>query len=78
MIVHLFSSLQALKKKMENRRLDFDAKLNKVHKSKKENSELEEETRVAQMKYEETLTDITNKMQHISTNDVSFQSNVFF
>ena len=44
-----------LKSKLENRRLDFDAKLNKVQKSKKENSVLEEETRVSQAKYEEVL-----------------------
>lgn len=33
---------QRLKTKLENRRLDFDAKLNKVHKSNKEKPELEE------------------------------------
>ncbi|KAI8925458.1 hypothetical protein BC831DRAFT_460948 [Entophlyctis helioformis] len=56
-----------LQKKLENRRLDFDAKLNKVHKVKKEKPELEEETRVCQTKYEETLTAVTEKMIEINT-----------
>ncbi|KAJ3107120.1 hypothetical protein HDU97_004813 [Phlyctochytrium planicorne] len=60
---------QKLKTKLENRRLDFDAKLNRVHKSKKENSVLEEEIRVAQNKYEETLSDTTDKMIALNSNE---------
>jgi len=60
-----------LKRKLENRRLDFDAKLNQVQKTKKEQPKLEEETRVAQGKYEETLTSLTNKMIEINSNEVS-------
>ncbi|KAI9143861.1 hypothetical protein BKA69DRAFT_1122898 [Paraphysoderma sedebokerense] len=55
-----------LKKKLENRRLDYDAKLNKVQKSKKEKLNLEEEMRMAQAKYEETLQDTTDKMISLS------------
>ena len=55
--------------KLENRRLDFDSKLNKVQKSKKENSALEEETRVAQAKYEESLETITQKMLELNNKD---------
>ncbi|KAJ3172357.1 hypothetical protein HK101_011149 [Irineochytrium annulatum] len=58
-----------LKAKLENRRLDFDAKLNKLHKSKKEDSVLEEGCRVAQSKYEETLSDTTDKMIELNTNE---------
>ncbi|KAJ3007519.1 hypothetical protein HKX48_009072 [Thoreauomyces humboldtii] len=57
------------KAKLERRRLDFDAKLNKVHKSRKEKPELEEETRVAQAKYEESLTDTTTKMIELNSNE---------
>ncbi|KAJ3175148.1 hypothetical protein HDU87_006383 [Geranomyces variabilis] len=57
------------KAKLERRRLDFDAKLNKVHKSRKEKPELEEETRVAQAKYEESLTDTTAKMIELNSNE---------
>jgi hypothetical protein len=56
---------------LENRRLDYDAKLNKVQKTKKENTVLEEETRVAQAKYEETLASITQKMIDLNSEDVS-------
>ncbi|KAJ3145854.1 hypothetical protein HDU86_000621 [Geranomyces michiganensis] len=59
----------AHKAKLERRRLDFDAKLNKVHKSRKEKPELEEETRVAQAKYEESLTDTTAKMIELNSNE---------
>lgn len=51
-----------LKKKLENRRLDFDAKQNKLNKSKKEKPSLEEEMRAAQYKYEETYSDMQNLM----------------
>jgi len=59
-----------LKKKLANRRLDFDAKLSKLNKSKKEKPELEEESRVTQLKYEETLNDITTKMMFLTSVDV--------
>ncbi|KNC96962.1 uncharacterized protein SPPG_07783 [Spizellomyces punctatus DAOM BR117] len=58
-----------LKAKLERRRLDFDAKLNKVQKSRKEKPELEEETRAAQSKYEESLTDTTHKMIELNSNE---------
>jgi flavin-binding protein dodecin len=56
------SSKKRLKQKLESRRLDFDAKLNRVQKTKKESTVLEEETRVAQSKYEDTMADLTEKM----------------
>jgi hypothetical protein len=59
-----------LESKLENRRLDFDAKLNKINKSKKENTVLEEETRAAQAKYEETLEVMTQKMLELNSQDV--------
>ena len=59
-----------LETKLENRRLDFDAKLNKINKSKKENTVLEEETRAAQAKYEETLEVMTQKMLELNSQDV--------
>ncbi|CAG8462253.1 10852_t:CDS:2 [Ambispora gerdemannii] len=53
---------QSLKRKLESRRLDYDAKLSKVQKSKKEKPELEEEMRAAKQKYEETIEDMSDKM----------------
>ncbi|KAI8807676.1 hypothetical protein BJ742DRAFT_305281 [Cladochytrium replicatum] len=60
---------QAARKKLENRRLDFDAKLNKVQKAKKDTPALEEDTRVAQGKYEDSLSDTTNKMIRLNSNE---------
>jgi hypothetical protein len=62
-------SYKEIDKKLKNRRLDLDSKLNKVQKSKKENPVLDEETRVAQAKYEETLEVITEKMIQLNTLD---------
>ncbi|CAG8593983.1 8058_t:CDS:2 [Paraglomus occultum] len=56
---------QALKKKLESRRLDYDAKQNRVQKSKKEKPEWEEEMQAAKQKYEETLEDLENKINTI-------------
>lgn len=68
---------QNSRSKMEKRRLDLDAKLNKMYKSKKENPELEEETRIAQNKYEESLQDISYKMSKLAENELEQQEGVF-
>ncbi|KAG0170926.1 hypothetical protein DFQ28_001395 [Apophysomyces sp. BC1034] len=51
-----------LRKKLESRRLDYDAKLSRLQKSKKEKPELEQEMYAAKMKYEETEYDLIQKM----------------
>jgi len=56
-----------LRSKMENRRLDYDAKLNRLQKSKKEKPDLDEEVREAQQKYEESLAEAEGMM--IALND---------
>ncbi|KAJ3122260.1 hypothetical protein HK100_012067 [Physocladia obscura] len=58
-----------LKTKLENRRLDYDAKLNKAQKAKVPSPALEEDVRVAQTKYEETLQDITATMIALNANE---------
>eukprot|EP00158_Paraphelidium_tribonemae_P003945 Partr_v1_DN26483_c1_g1_i4_m24144 putative BAR domain protein len=55
-----------LRAKLENRRLDYDAKMNKISKVKKENPALDEEMRSAQTKYEETLAEIEEKMLQLN------------
>ncbi|KAJ2993776.1 hypothetical protein HDV02_002083 [Globomyces sp. JEL0801] len=62
-----------LETKLENRRLEYDSKQNKMQKAKKENTVLEEETRVAQAKYDETMTIITEKMVDLNSKDVILQ-----
>lgn len=49
-----------VKQKMERRRLYYDSCLNRMHKSKKENASLEEETQKAQAKFEESRGLITS------------------
>lgn len=51
-----------LKKKLEFRRLDYDAKSNKLSKATKPKPRLEEETREAKEKYEQTLGDLEERM----------------
>ena len=58
-----------IRKKLENRRLDFDAKQNKLAKGKK-SGELEEEVSVAREKYEETLEDSEKMMQGFREREV--------
>lgn len=59
-----------LKKKLENRRLDYDAKQNKLSKSKKEKPGLEEEARAAKYKYEETYSDMQSLMLRFGDKEV--------
>ncbi|GAB5588690.1 hypothetical protein Unana1_03590 [Umbelopsis nana] len=51
-----------LRKKLDSRRLDYDAKLNKLQKAKKEKPEWEQEVQAAKMKYEETEYDVVQRM----------------
>lgn len=60
-----------LQKKLENRRLDYDAKQNKLNKSKKEKPALEEETKAAHYKYEETYNDLISLMSRFGEREVS-------
>ncbi|CAG8457346.1 15836_t:CDS:2 [Funneliformis mosseae] len=64
-----FKHYQQLKRKLESRRLDYDAKLSKVQKSKKEKPELEEEMRAAKEKYEVVMEDINNKMHTLNESE---------
>lgn len=60
----------SLKKKLENRRLDYDAKQNKLNKSKKEKPALEAEVNAAQTKYNETLSDLQILMSSFAEKEV--------
>ncbi|KAG0737027.1 hypothetical protein G6F62_009753 [Rhizopus arrhizus] len=57
-----FKEYQSLRKKLESRRLDYDAKLARLQKSKKEKPELEQEMQAAKMKYEEAEYDVIQKL----------------
>ena len=53
---------ERLRKKLKNRRLDYDANNNKLQKSKKEDPALEETVKTTKMKYEETLQKLEEMM----------------
>ena len=61
-----YKEYEALKVKLEGRRLDYDNKHNSVVKAKKEKPELEEALRVAHEKYDQTLEETTELMTTIN------------
>ncbi|KAI8146274.1 hypothetical protein BJV82DRAFT_601149 [Fennellomyces sp. T-0311] len=60
-----YKEYQSLKKKLESRRLDYDAKLGRLQKAKKEKPELEQEMQASKLKYEETEYDLIQKMVYL-------------
>ncbi|KAJ3125631.1 hypothetical protein HK098_008359 [Nowakowskiella sp. JEL0407] len=68
-ILYDMKEFYTLKKKMENRRLDFDAKHNTAMKSKKDPNQLLEEVNQAKIKYEETLNDVTQRMVRLNMDE---------
>lgn len=61
---------ERVKKKLENRRLDFDAKQNKLAKSKKDKPDLLQEAEIAREKYEETQADMEKLMLSFRSREV--------
>ncbi|CAO3598159.1 unnamed protein product [Absidia cylindrospora] len=57
-----YKEYDTLKKKLESRRLDYDAKLTRLHKSKKEKPEWGQEMQTAKTKYDESESDVIQKM----------------
>jgi len=61
----MMKEYQAARKKLENRRLAYDASLSKMQKAKKEDFRVEEELRSQKAKYEESSEDVLRRMQDI-------------
>ena len=59
--------IQSARKKLESRRLAYDASLAKMQKSKKEDFRVEEELRSQKAKYEETSEDVYRRMQDVGS-----------
>lgn len=57
--------MQAARKKLESRRLAYDASMTKMQKAKRDDFRLEEELRTAKAKYEESSEDVVRRMQDI-------------
>lgn len=62
--------VQAARKKLENRRLAYDASLAKMQKAKREDFRVEEELRSQKAKYEESSEDVYRRMQDIKEAEV--------
>lgn len=57
--------LQSARKKLENRRLAYDASITKMQKARRDDFRIEEETRTNKAKYEESSEDVLRRMQDI-------------
>ena len=60
------NEFEKLRKKLKNRRLDYDANNNKLQKIRKEDPALEENVKTTKFKYEETLQKLEVMMISIS------------
>ena len=65
-----YKEYDSLRKKLTSRRLDYDSKLNRLNKAKKEKPELEQEMQAARMKYEDTEHDLIQKMAYLQEFEV--------
>lgn len=63
-------TLQAARKKLESRRLAYDATLSKMQKQKREDFRVEEELRAQRIKYEESSEDVQRRMTDIQDSEV--------
>ena len=61
---------QAARKKLENRRLAYDASMTKLQKARRDDFRIEEELRAAKAKYEESSEDVVRRMQDIRDAEV--------
>ncbi|PHH82721.1 hypothetical protein CDD82_5076 [Ophiocordyceps australis] len=63
--VAMMKEYQTARKKLENRRLAYDASLAKMHKSKRDDFRVEDEMRVCKSKFDDTTEDVLRRMQDI-------------
>lgn len=61
---------QNTRKKLENRRLAYDASTNKLTKARRDDFRVEEEVRMNKAKFEETSEDVLRRMQDIKESEV--------
>ncbi|KAJ2881622.1 hypothetical protein FB639_002574 [Coemansia asiatica] len=64
-----FKECQSMQKKLEKNRSDYESKSAKLSKNSKENVALEDEVRVAQVRYEDTYEDVTRRMLEMKEGD---------
>lgn len=74
--LHEYKEYQSLRKKLESRRLDYDAKMGRLQKAKKEKPEWEQEMQASKLKYEETEYDLIQKMVYLQDYEVNGEQSV--
>jgi hypothetical protein len=73
----MFKEYSNLRKRLESRRLDYDSKLVRLQKSKKEKPELEQEMQASKMKYEDSEYDVIQKMAQLQEFEVVHPSYIY-
>ncbi|PWI72104.1 BAR domain containing protein [Purpureocillium lilacinum] len=63
--VAMMKEYQAARKKLESRRLAYDASMAKMHKAKRDDFRVEEEMRVCKTKFDDSSEDVLRRMQDI-------------
>ncbi|KAJ1919360.1 hypothetical protein H4219_002048 [Mycoemilia scoparia] len=69
--VVVYKEFTHLEKKFEGRRLDYDSKANKLQRSRKENTQLEDDLRTAQIRYDDTRDELIRRMMDIQDSELS-------
>lgn len=75
-VLLMFQCFQAARKKLESRRLAYDATLSKMQKQKREDFRVEEELRAQRIKYEESSEDVLRRMGDIQESEAESMSDL--
>lgn len=66
----MMKEYQSARKKLENRRLAYDASISKLQKARRDDFRIEEELRTSKAKYEESSEDVVRRMQDIKDAEI--------
>ncbi|KAJ2048145.1 hypothetical protein IW146_004841 [Coemansia sp. RSA 922] len=72
-----FKEYVSLQKKLESRRSDYDSKLAKYQKSRKDSVALEDELRTAQVRYEDNYDDMARRMMQMQDSEQDYLLDLF-
>ncbi|KAJ2498269.1 hypothetical protein IWW47_003505, partial [Coemansia sp. RSA 2052] len=72
-----FKEYVSLQKKLESRRSDYDSKLAKFQKSRKDSVALEDELRTAQVRYEDNYDDMARRMMQMQDSEQDYLKDLF-
>ncbi|ORX73234.1 BAR-domain-containing protein [Linderina pennispora] len=72
-----FKEYQQLQRKMESRRADYDGRMAKYNKARKESVQLEDELRSAQTRYEDTYDDLAQRMMTLQDAEQGYLNDLY-